>query len=54
MFLGGHVAREREDWMDLSLGYAKLLTSLNYSLTQGNADLKEYRCMMNTLVHLVL
>ena len=23
MLLGGHIDRERDDWMDLSLGYAK-------------------------------
>ena len=35
MFLGGHVNREREDWMDLSLGYADLLRVLNWSSNTG-------------------
>lgn len=28
MFLGGHIDRERDDWMDLSLGYVKTLVFL--------------------------
>lgn len=36
MFLGGHIDRERDDWMDLSLGYVKVLGFLGCSFGTGN------------------
>ena len=37
MFLGGHIDRERDDWMELSLGYVKVLVFWERSFAIGNA-----------------